>query len=125
MAVEKLMTLIHAVAVSDDPDKDDIYELILDQTGNLIRYVDAVYAQMTQLPIIRRRYEGQELRDRTAALDERRTAAHNSAIRSCETLNRICDVYGVGHLCMDDLSDRRAVGDFIGAFVDEIFRERI
>ena len=77
------LALVDEIGKSDDPNKAEVYEAVERQMQHLMDYVAAVYAQTTQMPMLRKIYQGQELRERTAALGERRTIAHDSAIRAC------------------------------------------
>lgn len=112
---EKIMAL---ASICDDQDMERILDSDLESIGN---YVSAVYAMEYRIPIIRARYEGQNMRDKIMELDENRRMAHERAIMAVKRLNRISKMHGLPDFFPGDTKDRYAIADFCGKMVQELF----
>lgn len=66
-----------------------------------------------------------QLRDGLERLDVTRKMCHDGAITAVNTINRLCDMFGVERLTDVDTTDRYAVADFVGNFVLEIYKGEI
>lgn len=102
----------------------DLLQIIEDDMDSFRRYIDAVYSMEYSIPIIRARYEGQDVRDRIMVLDKNRRMAHDRAIVAVKRLNRYSEMYGVHKIFQGDVEDRYQVADFCQDIVDEFFGER-
>lgn len=80
MIKEKFQALVSAC--TGDADMLDILDSDMKALSD---YVNAVYAMETSIPIILARYEGEEVRDRIQALDQRRRDKHESTDRKGDT----------------------------------------
>ena len=119
MIREKFQALISVCA-----DDTDILDIIDSDMKALSDYVNAVYAMETSIPIILARYEGEEVRDRIQALDQRRRDKHERAIVATKRLNRFAQMEHVQPLFAGDTSDRYQVAEFCQACMTEFFAGR-
>jgi hypothetical protein len=101
--------------------KDDALDFVSDCFMALVDYQNIVINQVVMTPIYYQRFEGEELRDKVQALDERRRNIHDKTIGKVAQLNRICDKYSVPHIAEIDTNDRYAVADFVGQFCYEMY----
>lgn len=117
----KLNYLTIVEAASDDY---DMLEIINSDMNALELYVQSVYTMEVTIPVVRARYEGEEVRDRITALDRNRRAAHERAIIAVKRLNRFSGILGVAPLFEGDVNDRYQIADFCHKVVSEIFSNR-
>lgn len=118
MMKEKFQALV--AAAKNDEDYEFLLETIEDKVKAFPRYVETVYSMEVLTPVIYARYEGAEVREKVTALDESRRMAHESAIASCNCLNRLCDSLGIDKLC-PETDNRCIIADFVGMFVYEMY----
>lgn len=102
-------------------DRGDAFNTIAGVFDSLLEYQNAVIRMTAMQPIIRARYEGQELREKMADLDSIRHSSHEAAIANIAMLNRICDAYGAEKIADIDTTDRYQVADFVGEYCAEIY----
>lgn len=102
----------------------DMLEIVNSDIAALGLYVNAVYMMETTLPIIRVRYDGEELRDRVERLDRNRRDYHERAIMGVKRLNRFAAMMNVEEIFDGDVNDRYAIADFCMETVTEIFNDR-
>lgn len=119
MIREKFQALVSACA-----DDADMLDIIDSDMKALSDYVNAVYAMETSIPIILARYEGEEVRDRIQALDQRRRDKHERAIVATKRLNRFAQMEHVQPLFAGDTSDRYQIAEFCQACMTEFFAGR-
>lgn len=80
---------------------------------------------MYSIPIVRARYEGQNLIDRIEALDRNRRIAHERAIMGVQRLNRYSRMFGLPTFFDGDENDRYAMADFYGIVAKTMFEGRM
>ncbi len=110
--------------LEDPRDREDGLELLQQFADCAADYVQAVVRMEAALPVFRLTLGAEEYRTRTGELDRRRTACHNALIDATRILNRMLESLGLPPLYGGDLSRRRDVGDFAGAFVREMYDRR-
>ncbi len=101
--------------------KDEGLEFVGKMMEAFPEYVNTVVTYQTQIPIVRMRYEGEDLMERIMAIDRQRHNAHESAISSVNILNRVCEKMGLEPFTAVDTTNRTAVADFVGQFVNETY----
>lgn len=119
MMKEKYINLVNACK-----EDADMLEIVNSDIAALGLYVNAVYMMETTLPIIRVRYDGEELRDRVERLDRNRRDYHERAIMGVKRLNRFAAMMNVEEIFDGDVNDRYAIADFCMETVTEIFNDR-
>lgn len=119
MIKEQITKLAHSW--KGDTDALDIIKSDLQACGD---YIQAVYSMEYSIPIIRARYEGDEVRYRITMLDTNRHAAHDRAIMGVKRLNRFSSVKGLAIFYKGDPDDRYQVADFCKEIVNELFDGR-
>lgn len=118
---EKYYNLVNAIKNEKDLEtRNDVLELVSSRMDSFRKYVNTVYKQTVLTPLIYMRYDGDILRDKIERLDKDRRLAHESAISSCQVLNRICEKYNVEHFC-PETTDRYIVADFCSKITNEAF----
>lgn len=105
--------------------KDEGLEFLESQLKAFPNYVNKVVAYQVTMPVIHERYDGQELRDRVMSLDSSRKMAHDTAISSLNILNQLCTKLDLEPFAQIDTTDRHAVADFVGRYVNETYNEGI
>lgn len=115
-----------AKAVGDmEEDADDMLDIISSDLRSACNYVEAVCNMEYSIPIVRMRYEGQDMIDHIEALDSGRRHAHERAIMGVKRLNRFSRMFNLQDFYVGDEDDRNAVGDFCMVLVKELFDGRI
>ncbi|MBO5435431.1 DUF3232 domain-containing protein [bacterium] len=108
-----------------DGDKDEAFEFVESSLSAFPAYANTVIMEQIKLPMIRARYDGQEYRDAVTQLDRDRHYAHESAITSVNMLNRLCTNLEIEPFANIDTSDRHAVAELVGQFVNEVYNQGI
>lgn len=125
MIKEMYLNLVEAIKNSPETEYiDDDLKSVLRAMNSFSSYVLSVYNMETNIPIIRFRYEGEELREKIQNLDENRRLTHESAIANVSLLNNICRLYNVDEIFTGDKTDRYQVADFCEEVVSEFFKDR-
>lgn len=104
---------------------DDMLDIIESDIKSLGEYVHTVYMMEASLTVLRSRFEGQDLRDRIASLDQNRRLSHERAIMGVKRLNRFAEMEGLEPVFGGNVDDRYQIADFCKAAVDELFDGRI
>lgn len=125
--LDKEKELISAIMKSDKDTefKKMACDMIGDALSRFPEYVNTVVTYQVQMPLIYAHYDGQELRDRVTELDMSRHNAHECAISSVDQLNRLCGQFGLEPFSTVDTTNRTAVADFAGEFVNETYNNAI
>jgi len=127
--IDKEKNLIQAIIKDQQkPEDDRIFGSVDDGIEHMYScmrhfpdYVNNVVNYTTRMPIIYATMEGQELRDAVMDLDRSRKTAHDTAIVGLSMLNRISDMLGEEPFAEVDTSNRQAVADFCGQYVNETY----
>jgi len=109
--------------IFDKANADDL-ELVEEIVKNCTKYVEDVDVGEAQIRRFYATLEGEELRERVAAVDQRRRIRHNEAITSCKMLNRLASVYNTDNVFTGDDTDRLQVADFCLDITVTIFQNR-
>lgn len=109
--------------IFDKANADDL-ELVEEIVKNCTKYVEDVDVGEAQIRRFYATLEGEELRERVAAVDQRRRVRHNEAITSCKMLNRIASLYGTEKVFTGDDTIREQVADFCLDLTTIIFQNR-
>lgn len=124
--MDKEGELVKAVVASGGAPMFDSKEEALEFIGDTLKafpnYVNTVVAYNVKIPLIYARYDGEELRDRVVRLDTERHNAHEVAIGAVNIMNRVCEKMGLPPFAEVDTTNRAAVADFAGRFVNETYR---
>lgn len=102
-------------------DKDEALNHIGQMLTGFTDYVNVVIREQVMTPIWRQRCEPEELKDNIEAIDRQRRITHDACIANVNVLNRISGMVGLPPFADIDTSDRYAVADFIGDYVNEVF----
>lgn len=100
-------------------------------------YFDAVYkhtyGSSVASTLVHKKYiTTEQYQDYIMELDSKRTVCHDAVIAACAQINRMCDQYGLQHLCPEVKYDekdnskcinRGEIGDFVGKYMHEVFRQ--
>lgn len=113
---------------------DDI--LFVEERFDLFRkYFNAVYDHVYKSSTASTMMRGGEMdmekyKDTVMKYDSSRTVSHDAVIGACAQINRLCDTYGIEHLCPDvetnengKCLNRGEIGDFVGKFMYMMFRQ--
>lgn len=100
---------------------EEAQEFLCERLESIPKYVNSIVEMEIRQPVLMARYEGEEFQDKYKQLDEKRRYAHEKMIRSCNQLNRYCDMNDLERICPVDTEDRYAVADFAGQFVGELY----
>lgn len=104
---------------------DDGIETISGPLESFPDYVNNVVRYTQRMPIIYATMEGQDLRDEVMRLDQMRKSVHDAAIAGVSILNRISGILGLEPFTDIDTSNRSAVADFCGRYVNETYLQGI
>ena len=86
------------------------------------RYIDRVYDQESLASELELRPTDQALRAQMEAADDVRTSAHNAAMASLRTVNRVFELYGLEpFIAVEPDEHRSSVGEKIAAYVSMVF----
>ena len=121
MYKEKILQLVERIAKTSGPERDEDLDNVASAMESFGHYVQRRYAMEYQIPIIRFRYDEEEVRWRVKDLDERRRIAHESAMANVSFLNNICKLYDAPAIFNGDKDDRYQVADFCEKTVIEFF----
>ena len=94
------------------------------QFDTFISYANTVITQQVMTPLWKVMYEGQEFRDKVESLDRTRRLEHDAAIGGVRILNQMSEKLGLEPFADIDVTDRFAVADFIGTYVNEVYRDK-
>lgn len=108
-----------------DNDKDEAMDFLSHQLMAFPKYANVVIKEQIMTPIWRNRYEGQDLRDRIQDIDDKRRSAHENAIAATNVLNRLSKNLDLQPFADIDTTDRHAVAEFVGGFVNEMYNDGI
>lgn len=114
----------YELLISKFRDDEDMLDFIKERMQKICGYVESVTAMEYSIPIIRARYEGQDLIDKIQKFDNNRHIAHEAAIASVKQLNRLCVSEGVSKLFDGDETDRYQIADFCMLVVNTLFEGR-
>lgn len=121
MIKDQIRALVQQINTEKDDELRDITLQLLEKSLNFFpQYLEKVYMMEIQVPILYAKYEGENLKDKIADLDENRRLVHNCVIDACGKLNRLCDKYMVERFCPDTV-DRQEVADFCAQITTELF----
>ncbi len=102
---------------------DDL-EIIQDAIDSFTSYVKDVDIGEQQIKFAYATLDGDELRQRVAAIDTRRRRCHEAAISNAKLLNRLAEIYEVSAIFTGDFDDRLQVADFCLDITVELFENR-
>lgn len=123
---QELLTKLHKTNYAMfDGDKAEALDFVASQLEKFPNYANIVIQQQIMQPIWYNRFEGQELRDHIEGIDSNRRIAHESAIASVNILNRTCSKLGLDKFADIDTTDRHAVADFVGQYVNQLYNNGI
>lgn len=97
------------------------YDFIDEYLKKFAEYVSTVVEYERAMPALLARYGGEELKEKISETDSRRHAAHEAAISAVNIINRACQKLGLPPFADIDTADRRAVAEFCGDYVREVF----
>ena len=119
--VEKYYNLIKAIKEQETgEDLEGTLDFLRREMSRFPAYVNTVYRMEIEAPVNYSLYSGKELQEKIMELDTSRRLAHESAIVSCNAINRLCDIMGVEKLCPVS-DDRKVIADFAGEIVNKFF----
>ncbi len=125
------MELVNQIIENEKPEDVDFFvRYVTDSLSSFTGYFNAVYDDVNGRHINKLlRDDGkisqEEFERRITESDRKRRLAHNVAIDACHGLNRLCDKYGISHICPEDDASREKIAEFIGSYVTEIYNEGI
>lgn len=108
-----------------DGDEEEALNSIESRLEAFPKYANIVIREQMMMPIWKNRYEGQEYRDKIESIDASRRFAHEHAITSVNVLNRLSKSLGLEPFADIDTSDRHAVAEVVGEFVNEVYNKGI
>lgn len=108
-----------------DGNREEALDFVSQRLTAFPNYANVVIREQILTPIWRLNMEGQQLRDQIMGMDQRRRSSHDNAIASLNGLNRMCKRLGIGRFADIDTSDRHAVADFVGDYVNELYNSGI
>ena len=95
------------------------------QFDTFISYANTVITQQVMTPLWKVMYDGAEFRDKVESLDRTRRLEHDAAIGGVRILNQMSEKLGLEPFADIDVTDRFAVADFIGTYVNEVYNQGI
>lgn len=104
--------------------EEDMLDFIKERMRFICNYVERVTAMEYSLPLLRARFEGEDLIYRIENLDRQRRTAHEMAISAVKQLNRLCVSEGLEKFFSGNENDRYEIADFCGVVVNELFEGR-
>lgn len=105
--------------------KEEGLDFITDRLESFTSYVNVVVRREIMIPAWRAKFDGQELREKIQKIDSDRKICHDSATDSINILNRLCSNLGLEPFAGVDTSNRRAVADFAGMWVGQMYNNGI
>ena len=125
------MELVNQIIKNEKQEDVDFFiKYVMDNLNSFTGYFNAVYDDVNGMhtnKLLRdsERISQEEFERRITESDRKRRLAHNVAIDACHGLNRLCDKYGISHICPEDDASREEIAEFIGSYVTEIYNEGI
>ena len=108
-----------------DGNKDEGLDFMGSAMSSFPNYVNSVVSIEISGPIQRMRLEPEDYRNAMQQMDRNRRICHNRAIDSVNQLNRMAKALGMEPFAEVDTTDRNAVADFAGRFVNEVYNHGI
>ena len=103
---------------------NDAKECIVLVCESFPNYVNAVAKEFAEIKLRSTLLSGEEARELRMEYDKSRHIAHESAITSCNVLNRLCAEYGLSPIFSEaTLNDRYKVAEVCKTFVDQMWME--
>lgn len=114
--------------VEEETDHEEtgyVLDFLDERVQNMVRYVQAVCDHCTGTVRAGTMMRGgflteENYRERIVTLDGIRRSTHEVAMASMDQINRLCDNYGLKHICPDD-TDRHVRANFCAAVTNELF----
>lgn len=114
----------YEVLVGQFKDDEEMLDFIKERMQYICNYVEKVTMMEYSIPLLRARFEGQDLIDKIENLDKQRRIAHEMAISAVKQMNRLCVAEGVEKLFNGNEEDRYEIADFCGMVVNTLFEGR-
>lgn len=108
-----------------DGDKDEAMDTIGSSLMSMPDYVNTVVRMEVMQPIWRQRCSQEEYVDNVQRVDRQRKHAHDAVIANVNILNRMSANLGLQPFADIDTSDRHAVANLAGEYVNEIYNNGI
>ena len=108
-----------------DGDKDEALDFVGDSLTAFPNYANVVIREQIMTPIWRDRCEPEDFRENVERIDRQRRDAHDCAIDSINMLNRLNDRLGLEPMFDVDTTDRHAVAECVGKYVNEVYNDGI
>ena len=105
--------------------KEHAFAFIAAQLQTFPDYTNTVIRQQIMQPIWYAKLDGQELRDAVSNMDRQRKSAHDAAIAGITILNRFSKNLDLEPFADIDTTDRHAVQEFVGTYVNEVYNQGI
>lgn len=125
----KIKAIIDELNATDyelfEGDKNEAMDFLSLQLMAFPKYANIVIKEQIMTPIWRNRYEGQDFRDRVQDIDSKRRICHENAISATNVLNRLSKNLNLPAFADVDVTDRHAVAEFVGGFVNEVYNNGI
>ena len=126
MFSEDYKSLVEAISSSDRSEETIRATLkgLFDDVCKFSAYVDSVVKMRLYIDTEGRSFgagaQGNDFISTLDSMNRDRSLKHTDAIRACTKINRLCDEYGVKHICTNQ-TDRSKVANFCGIVVNEMF----
>lgn len=108
-----------------DGNKDEALDFVGDSLMSFPNYANVVIREQIMTPIWRNRCDGEEFRENVERIDRQRRDAHDCAIDSINMLNRLNERLGLEPMFDVDTTDRHAVAECVGKYVNELYNNGI
>ena len=105
-------------------DDKDVLEIVKEMLSHFKDYVNLVTEQDHLGTVLKYTIELEEYRDLFQRLDNRRHSVHNVIINDITIVNRLCIKQGLGKFYTGDITNRVAIGNFVGMYVYDGFKNR-
>ena len=127
--VQKERNLIGALEKSNyamfDGNKDEALDFVGTALMRFPDYANVVIRQEVMGPIWRARCDAEQYKENMERIDKDRRSKHNCAIDAFNMLNRTSKALGLEPFCNVDTTDRHAVADMVGTYVNQVFNKGI
>ena len=127
MFLDNYKKLITAIAEKerDAEEVQDMYEFLDERVMRMPEYIQSVSSHVlgseSAIGMMKAgRLSVENYQDRIMSLDSERRSKHDVMLGSMNQLNRMCDNYGVAHICPDN-EDRHLRANFAAAVTMECF----
>ncbi len=107
----------------DEPDCDDILDIIPSALKAFLRYVETVDA-LEIYRLVPLESNPEIYRNTVQEMDKTRHNAHEAAIISCKMVNRLCAAVELTPIC-PETEDRVEIGNFCCTVVADLFAKRV